>query len=145
MEVVKETNEIIKYIHDTVPCQEITNIHGLDTVTEIVSFPLSIFFYKDKHELMSNRDLVNLEEIAKVAKENGWIVHLRGSCDSATATPEYNLGLAKRRCNTIMNILIEMGVPEDQIEIEPVGGVKELNPTEYDRRVLITLHKVIKH
>ena len=85
-----------------------------------------------------------LEEIAQVAKEKGWTVHLRGSCDSATATAEYNKALAQRRCNTIMNILVEKGVPMEQIELEPVGGVKELDPTEYDRRVLITLGKKIK-
>ena len=142
VEVIKETTEIVKHIHDTVPCQEIA---VSDTITEIVSFPLSIFFHRDKSTLMSGRDRVNLQEIADVAKKNGWTVHLRGSCDSATATPEYNAGLAKRRCNTIMNILIEMGVPEQQIELEPVGGVHELDPTEYDRRVLITLGKKIKN
>ena len=144
---MKETVEIIKHIHDTIPCpdQPIINISGNDTITEIVSFPLSIFFHRDKHELMSGRDKVNLQEIADVVKEKGWTVHLRGSCDSATATAEYNAKLAQRRCNTIMNILIEMGVPEELIELEPVGGVKELDPTEYDRRVLITLGKKINN
>lgn len=142
-EVIKETEAIIEHIHDTIPCEEVTSIFGQDTITEIVSFPLSIFFHRDKHELMSGRDLVNLQEIADVVKEKGWTVHLRGSCDSATATAAYNEGLAKRRCNTIMNILMEMGVPQSLIELEPVGGVKELDPTEYDRRVLITLGKKI--
>ena len=146
VEVIKESTEIVKHIHDTVPCQDpIIVVNGADTVTEIVSFPLSIFFELDKSTLMSGRDRVNLQEIADVAKKNGWTVHLRGSCDSATATAEYNAGLAKRRCNTIMNILVEMGVPEEQIELEPVGGVKELDPTEYDRRILITLGKKIKN
>lgn len=147
VQVLKETTEIIKHIHDTIPCQEqpIVNISGNDTVTEILSYPLSIFFHLDKSDLMSGRDKVNLQEIADVVKAKRWIVHLRGSCDSATATAEYNKGLALRRCNTIMNILIDMGVPEELIEIDPVGGVKELNPTEYDRRVLITLGKRIKN
>lgn len=147
VEVLKETTEIIKHIHDTIPCQEqpIVNISGNDTITEILSYPLSIFFHLDKSELMSGRDKVNLQEIADVVKAKRWTVHLRGSCDSATATAEYNKGLALRRCNTIMNILLDMGVPEELIEIEPVGGVKELNPTEYDRRVLITLGKKIRN
>lgn len=147
IEVLKETTEIIKHIHDTIPCQEqpIVNISGNDTITEILSYPLSIFFHLDKSELMSGRDKVNLQEIADVVKAKRWTVHLRGSCDSATATAEYNKGLALRRCNTIMSILMDMGVPEELIEIEPVGGVKELNPTEYDRRVLITLGKKINN
>lgn len=146
-EVLKETTEIIKHIHDTIPCQEqpIVNITGNDTVTEIISVPLSIFFHLDKSTLMSGRDKVNLREIAEVVKAKRWTVHLRGSCDSATATAEYNKGLALRRCHTIMNILIDMGVPEELIDIEPVGGVKELDPTEYDRRVIITLGKKINN
>lgn len=147
IQVLKETTEIIKHIHDTIPCQEqpIVNVSGNDTITEILSYPLSIFFHLDKSELMSGRDKVNLQEIADVVKAKRWTVHLRGSCDSATATAEYNKGLALRRCNTIRNILMDMGVPEELIEIEPVGGVKELNPTEYDRRVLITLGKKIEN
>ena len=143
-EVIKETETIIEHIHDTIPCDETTTIVGNDTITEIVSYPLSIFFYRDKHELMSDRDLINLQAIADAAKTNGWTLHLRGSCDSATATAKYNEGLAQRRCNTIREILLGMGVPEDQIEIEPVGGVHELNPTQFDRRVQITLKKKIE-
>lgn len=115
-----------------------------DTVQEIVSFPFSIFFHIDSYQLMSKRDLVNLREIARVALEKGWKLRLRGSCDSATATPEYNQRLSENRCNKIKLELMDMGVPEDQFILVPVGGVKELDPTEYDRRVLIELVKEIK-
>ena len=117
---------------------------GTDTIKEIVSFPLSIFFNQDSYQLMSKRDLVNLREIAKVALEKGWKIRLRGSCDSATATAEYNQRLSENRCLKIQSELMEMGVPENQMIIVPVGGVHELNPTEYDRRVLIELVKEIK-
>ena len=115
-----------------------------DTVHEIVSFPLSIFFNRDSYQLMSRRDLVNLQEIARVALEKGWKIRLRGSCDSATATPEYNQRLSENRCNKIKLELMDMGVPEDQFILVPVGGVKELDPTEFDRRVLIELVKELK-
>jgi outer membrane protein OmpA-like peptidoglycan-associated protein len=49
--------------------------------------------------------------------------------------------LAENRCNKVKQELIKLGVPESNITINPVGGVKELNPTEYDRRVLIQLSK----
>ena len=93
---------------------------------------------------MSRRDLVNLREIAKVAKETGWKVRLRGSCDSATATPEYNQRLSENRCRKIQMELMDMGIPEDQIILVPVGGVHELDPTEYDRRVFVELIKEVK-
>ena len=76
-----------------------------------------------------------------MAKENGYKLRLTGSCDSATATPSYNQTLSENRCNKIKIELLELGVPEDQIILEPIGGVKQLDPTEYDRRVLIQLMK----
>ena len=119
-------------------------ISPTDTIQEIVSFPLSIFFHRDSYQLMSKKDLVNLREIARVALEKGWKIRLRGSCDSATATPEYNQHLSENRCNKIKLELMDMGVPENQFLLVPVGGVKELDPTEYDRRVLIEFVKEVK-
>ncbi len=122
-------------IHDTI-------VKFVNTQTEdILSYPFSIFFNRDSYQLMSRRDIVNLREIANVAKENGYKLRLTGSCDSATATPAYNQTLSENRCNKIKIELLELGVPESQIIIEPIGGVKILDPTEYDRRVLIQLVK----
>ena len=140
--MTENTVFIEKLIHDTVFVDR--PVYVGDTLTEIVSFPLSIFFHRDKYELMSGRDLVNLREIAEVAKAKGWKVRLRGSCDSATATAEYNQRLSENRCRKIQMLLMDMGVPEDQMILVPVGGVKELDPTEYDRRVLIELVKELK-
>ena len=108
---------------------------------DFISYPFSIFFHRDSYQLMSNRDLVNLREIANVAKEYKYKIRLRGSCDSATATPSYNQTLSENRCRRIMLELLEMGIPEDQIILVPVGGIKQLDPTEYDRRVVVDLVK----
>jgi outer membrane protein OmpA-like peptidoglycan-associated protein len=122
-------------IHDTV-----VNFVNVQT-EDIISYPFSIFFNRDSYELMSRRDLINLREIAEVAKKNNFKIRLRGSADSATATPAYNQTLSENRCNKIKIELLELGFPADQIIIEPVGGVKHLDPTEYDRRVLVQLVK----
>ena len=132
------------YVPDTVPhngpCDTIVKIVNLQT-EEAVSYPFSIFFHRDSYQLMSGRDLVNLAEIARVALENNYKIRLRGSCDSATATPSYNQTLSENRCRKILTELMNMGVPSDQVILVPVGGVKQLEPTEYDRRVLIELVK----
>ncbi len=147
---MKEFRERIKYLEDELG-KKPTEIHdtvfqfiNTETEGEIVSFPLSIFFNRDSYQLMSKRDLVNLREIANVALEKGWKIRLRGSCDSATATPEYNQRLSENRCRKIQMELEDMGVPADQMILVPVGGVKELDPTEFDRRVLIELVKEVK-
>ena len=128
-------------MHDTVTVHD-TVVRFVNTNAEdVLSYPFSIFFNRDSYELMSRRDIVNLREIAKVAKDNGYKLLLTGSCDSATATPSYNQTLSENRCRKIMNELINLGVDQDQIILEPIGGVKQLDPTEYDRRVLIQLMK----
>ena len=108
---------------------------------ESLSYPFSIFFNKGSYELRDGRDRVNLEEFANAAKQNGYKIILRGTCDSATASSAFNKTLAENRCNKVKQELVKLGVPESNISINPVGGVKELNPTEYDRRVLIQLSK----
>jgi hypothetical protein len=123
-----------------VPCDTIEKIVYVQD-EDIISYPFSIFFNLDSYQLMSRRDLVNLREIAEVAKANGYKLRLRGSCDSATATAAYNQTLSENRCRKIMMELMEMGIPESQIILVPVGGVNELDPTEFDRRVLIDLIK----
>ena len=134
-------NLLPEFVHDTVTVHDtIVNFVNMQT-EDILSYPFSIFFNRDSYQLMSRRDIVNLKEIAQVAKDNGYKLLLTGSCDSATATPAYNQTLSENRCNKIKIELLELGVPESQIVINPIGGVKQLDPTEYDRRVLIQLMK----
>ena len=124
-------------IVETKPCDTIVKfVEG-----QSLSYPFSIFFNKGSYDLRDGRDRVNLEEFAKAAKENGYKIVLRGTCDSATASNAFNKTLAENRCNKVKQELVKLGVPENNITINPVGGVKELNPTEYDRRVLIQLSK----
>lgn len=107
----------------------------------IVTYPFSVFFNKSSYELRDGRDRVNLQAIAKVAKDNNLKLNLRGTCDSGTGTPAYNKTLAENRCNKIKAELKKLGIDEKNITIEAGGGVKELTPAEYDRRVVITLSK----
>ena len=137
----KKLDEFVNMpVEEPKPCDTIVKFVNVQS-EDILSYPFSIFFHRDSYQLMSRRDIVNLKEIAKVAKENGYKLKLTGSCDSATATPAYNQTLSENRCRKIMSELMALGIPESQIVIEPIGGVKILDPTEYDRRVLIQLVK----
>ena len=117
-----------------------------DTIVKFIEganaeYPFSIFFDRDSYQIRDSRDLINLAEFAKIAKDKGYKINLRGTCDSATATKEYNQKLAENRCKKVRDELVKLGVAEKDIIMNPVGGVKELNPTEYDRRVLIHFEK----
>ena len=142
----KEQNTI-KDLQARIAELEAGNIQApCDTVVKFIEgataeYPFSIFFNRDSYQIRDGRDLINLAEIAKVAKDKGYKINLRGTCDSATATKEYNQKLAENRCKKIKDELVKLGVAEKNIIMNPVGGVKELTPTEYDRRVLIHFTK----
>ena len=104
---------------------------------QLITYPFSIFFNKGSYELRDGRDRINLKEIAQAAIDHKLKVNLRGTCDSATASAAFNKTLAENRCNKIKDELVKIGVPAENITIDAVGGVSELKPTEYDRRVLI--------
>lgn len=143
-------SQISQLQKDLADCRtNLTNAAGTqpcDTIVKFVegeslSYPFSIFFNKGSYELRDGRDRVNLQEFANAAKQNGYKIVLRGTCDSATASASFNRTLAENRCNKVKAELVKLGVAESNITIQPVGGVKELTPTEYDRRVLIQLSK----
>ena len=118
-----------------------TTVHDTVYVTrdgETVTYPFSVFFNKGSYELRDGRDRVNLQEIAQAAIDHDLIVNLRGTCDAATASAAFNKTLAENRCNKVKAELVKIGVPADNIVIDAVGGVTELKPAEYDRRVIVS-------
>src|SRR3712207_7794371 len=63
-----------------------------------------------KDKVASKRDLVNVEAVAKYAKENNCNVLVTGYCDSATGSAEFNQALSERRANRVADHLVNMGV-----------------------------------
>ena len=121
-------------VHDTI-YQTIT-VDG-----EVITYPFSVFFNKGSYDLRDGRDRINLQEVAQAAIDHNLNITLRGTCDSGTASAAFNKTLAEKRCEKVKNELVKIGVPADKITIQAVGGVNELKPAEYDRRVLIQFSK----
>lgn len=145
LDLLKKQDAIIEeeitnaQLQDT-PCDTVIKfVQGEDG--HCVSAPFSIFFNKGSYQLMSGRDLVNLKEIAKVAKDGNYKIRLRGTCDSATGSVASNQKLAENRCRKIKDEFMKLGIAESSIIVDAVGGVSELVPTEYDRRVFVELMK----
>lgn len=117
-----------------------TTVHDTIFVTkegEVITYPFSVFFNKGSYELRDGRDRINLQEIAQAAIDHNLMITLRGTCDAATASSAFNMTLAENRCNKVKAELVKIGVPAENITINAVGGVTELKPTEYDRRVIV--------
>lgn len=115
------------------------DVAPVTNVKNYAATPVSVFFNINKAVVASKKDLVNVQAIADYAKENGANLIVTGYADSATGRPEYNQALSERRAETVANHLVGMGVSRDQITTEGKGGVKDLSPVSYNRRVTVKI------
>lgn len=107
------------------------------SVREFVTTPVSVFFNLDKTDIASQKDLVNIEGVAKYAKENNTGLLVTGYADSATGTPDHNMWLSEERAKTVAEELVKLGVSRDKIETVAKGGVDELSPISFNRRATV--------
>ncbi len=106
-------------------------------VKEFINTPVSVFFNINKYKIASKKDLVNVEALAKYAKENGASLLVTGYADSATGKPDYNQWLSEKRAETVANELVKMGMSRDNISTAAKGGVNDLSPISYNRRATV--------
>ena len=106
-------------------------------VKELVTTPVSVFFNINKTNIASQKDLVNVQAIAKYAKENGSKLLVNGYADSATGTPEINQKLSEGRAQAVADELVKMGVEKGNITTSANGGVDELSPISFNRRATV--------
>ena len=109
------------------------------TVKEFITTPVSVFFNLNKTNIASKKDLVNVQALAKYAKENGSSINVTGYADSATGKSDYNQRLSEKRAETVANELVNMGVNRDKITTAGKGGVNELSPISFNRRATVQI------
>ena len=102
-------------------------------------YSASVFFNTESARIASRKDLVNVKELAELAKENGKTLVVTGYADSKTGAPAYNQKLSEKRAQAVADELVKMGVSSDKIEVVGKGGVKDLSPISYNRRVVVSV------
>lgn len=107
-----------------------------------VTAPVSVFFNIGKSKVASKKDLVNVQALAKYAKDNNANLLVTGYADSATGTPEYNQKLSQKRADIVADALVNnMGVNRAQVSTVAKGGVSDLSPVSYNRRATVEVAK----
>lgn len=106
-------------------------------VKEVVNTPLSVFFNINSSRIASRKDLVNVKDLVEYAKANGSKIVVTGYADSKTGSAAYNQQLSQKRADVVANELVKMGVNRDNIEVVAAGGVNNISPYSYNRRVTI--------
>lgn len=111
----------------------------VQTVKEVVTTPVSVFFNINKTEIASSKDLVNVQELAKYAQENDCNVKVTGYADSATGKAGHNQWLSEKRADRVASEIVKMGVDESKITKEAKGGVDVLSPISLNRRATVEI------
>ena len=106
-------------------------------VKEFVQTPISVFFNLNKTKIASQKDLVNVQALAKYAKENNSKLLVNGYADSATGKPAHNQWLSEERAKTVAGELQKMGIDSSNITTKGNGGVDELSPISFNRRATV--------
>ena len=100
-------------------------------------FPAGTIRLCDGYGIASRKALVNVKDLVEHAKANGSKIVVTGYADSKTGSAAYNQQLSQKRADVVANELVKMGVNRDNIEVVAAGGVNNISPYSYNRRVTI--------
>ncbi len=98
-----------------------------------VGVPVYFYFQLNTAKLVDNSQLANLDEIARIAKEQHLTVHISGAADSATGTNDRNRTLSIERAKYIGHQLMSRGVPKENLKATSLGGISQFTPKEANR------------
>ena len=106
----------------------------LETASRItVGVPVYFYFQLNTAKLVDDSQLANLDEIARIAKEQHLTVHISGAADSDTGTNDRNRALSVERAKYIGLQLMNRGVPKENLKATSLGGIAQFSPKEANR------------
>ncbi len=98
---------------------------------------VSVFFPLSSATIASTQDLVDVENLVKLAQQEGFRLRVTGYADSATGNATINQQLSEARANAVADEIVKMGFSRDQMVVEGKGGVDSLAPDANNRRVVV--------
>jgi outer membrane protein OmpA-like peptidoglycan-associated protein len=114
------------------------NIHLEDG--DCLGAPIFFFFELGTSDLVDNSQLVNLNEIARIAIKYGLKIDVVGAADSMTGTEEINDNLGVARSQYIAEYLTANGVPAENISSHSEGGIDTYTPNPANRNATVRLY-----
>jgi len=106
---------------------------------ECIGAPVYFFFSLNTARLTDPSQLVNLDELVRVATKYGLTVKVTGAADSATGTVGINDALSVSRADYMASELNKRGLPSDRITKTGEGGISDYVPTEANRHSKVEL------
>ena len=106
---------------------------------ECIGAPVYFFFSLNTTRLTDPSQLVNLDELVRLATKYGLTVKVTGAADSATGTVVINDALSVSRADYIASELNKRGLPSDRITKTGEGGISDYLPMEANRHSKVEL------
>lgn len=111
----------------------------IESGEECIGAPIYFFFALGTNRLTDASQLVNIDELARVAKKYGLAISVAGAADSATGTPDINDTLSVARADFIVAELLKRGIPTEMIHTVSNGGIADYTPVEANRHTRVEL------
>ena len=117
-----------------------TTPDALQSGSNVLDVPIYFFFQLGKARLTDDSQLVNLDELAKVATSHKLKVNIAGAADSATGSRDINTELSEERSQYIRKELMKRGVPTERIKAVSLGGIQEYSNPKENRYCKVSLY-----
>lgn len=112
----------------------------IQTGKACIGAPVYFFFELGSDRLLNKSQLVNLDEVARIAKKYGLMVKVVGAADSATGNEAINDNLSRSRADYIASELIKRGMENGTVTKGYEGGIDDYSPNEANRHTRIMLY-----
>lgn len=106
---------------------------------ECIGAPVYFFFNLNTANLTDASQMLNLDELARVANKYGLSARVTGAADSSTGTPDINKSLSSARAEFITAELMRRKIPANRITQTSKGGIADHTPTEANRHTKVEL------
>lgn len=107
--------------------------------TKSIGSPVFFFFKIGTTQLVDVSQMVNLDELARVAKAYHLKISVVGAADSATGNDGINNPLSKSRADYITQQLVARGIDKSMIISKSEGGIDEYSPIAVNRHTAVRL------
>ena len=107
--------------------------------SEYIGAPIYFFFRLGIDELTEVSQLLNIDEIARVAKKHHLKVRISGAADSATGNERINNSLSQKRADYIKALIVQRGIEESLITTTYEGGIDDYSPVQANRQTCVSL------
>lgn len=106
---------------------------------DAIGAPIYFFFRLGKADLTEQNQMLNVDEIAKVAKKHGLRIKVIGAADSATGSESINASLSQQRAEYIRRLFLDRGVRSESLTLVSEGGIDTYIPNEANRNTCVIL------